>query len=134
VRVLVVDSDANDSLLLQAQLREADYEAVGAATLQQAVEVLETQRFDVVLLELPFHDGNGRLFCSGLREHYGKQMVIIVITSQDFRSDGRVALELGADDFILKPWSADELLARIEAQLRRSKSVIQTPEAAHNEQ
>ena len=119
LRALVVDSDPverHNSIVL---IQEAGYQAVGAASLQQARHLLVEQAFDLIILEIVQPDGNGLLLCNELRMQLESKAVIILTCKDTKPSLGITGLELGADDFVVKPYDTAELLARIAARFRR---------------
>ena len=117
-RVLIVEDDDALRRILSDALTRHDYVVVGAPDGLRGAEALQAQPpFDVVLLDigLPFVDG-WRLL-SGLST--GRAPAVIVISARGEESDKVRALDLGADDYLAKPFGADELLARVRAVLRR---------------
>ena len=123
VQALVLDNNEDDCALLMDNLRAAGYDAIGVASVRQAREALERQRFDLLLLELQLPDGDGLQLCNELRERLGDGMVIIFVTDRHKPASRVVGIELGADDFMSKPCDAGELLARIESRMRRRRSL-----------
>ncbi len=119
MQALIVDNNTDDCARLVEDLRHGGYETVGVASIRQAREALERQPFDLLLLELKLPDGDGLQLCNEIRERLGDGMVIIFVTNRHSPASRVVGIELGADDFMDKPCNADELMARIEARLRR---------------
>lgn len=122
-RIWVVEDDDDLALPLLATLRSAGHEAVRHATLAQARSGLAhlDERPDLVLLDLGLPDGDGIDLCRLLRASV-PDVVIVVLTARDGESDVVIALDAGADDYLLKPFRLAELLARIRAHLRRVPS------------
>lgn len=116
MRVLLVDEEAQSSAALSAVLRKHGYTVIRAGTGKEALDVPSP---DVVLLELILPDRDGIELCRALRDR-SEWLAIIVVTAQSEERDLVAGLNAGADDFVVKPFSIPELLARIEAVTRRT--------------
>ena len=117
-RVLVVDDDEALVRALSINLRARSYEVATAATGTAALKVAAQLPPDVVILDLGLPDMDGTQVIAGLR---GWTQVPIVVLSARYRQVAKVnALDAGADDYIVKPFGMDELLARLRAALRRA--------------
>jgi two-component system response regulator RegX3 len=117
-RVLVVEDEESFSEALAFMLRREGYEVEVAADGNSAVEVFDQRGADLVLLDLMLPGIPGTEVCRVIR---GKSQVpIIMLTAKDGEIDKVVGLELGADDYVTKPFSSRELLARVRAVLRRN--------------
>jgi two-component system response regulator RegX3 len=116
-RVLVVEDEESFSDALSYMLRREGFEAVVAASGPQALEEFDRSGADIVLLDLMLPGLPGTEVCRALRSRSG--VPIIMLTAKDAEIDKVVGLELGADDYVTKPYSARELVARIRAVLRR---------------
>ena len=125
MKALILDSNADECADVIEHLRRAGYTSIMVASVAQAREALEHQAFDVLLLEWTLPDGDGAQLCNEIRERLGQGMLIMFMSSRDTPSRRVVALELGADDFLSKPCNPEELLARIEARLRRVQTGLQ---------
>ena len=118
--VLVVEDEESITTPLMAALAREGFEASVAATAAEALELAGSLKPDLVLLDLMLPDGSGLDVCRELRRT--SSVPIIVVTARGDEADRVVGLELGADDYVVKPFSARELVARIRAVLRRSES------------
>ena len=118
-RVLIVDDEPRYLRLLEANLRTEGYEVVTAQDGQQAVDIFSSQPVDLVLLDImmPRLDGFGAT--QRIREF--SSVPIIILTAKGEEQDRVRGLDLGADDYLVKPFSATELLARVRAVLRRAQ-------------
>jgi two-component system response regulator RegX3 len=116
-RVLVVEDEESFSDALSYMLRREGFDAVVAATGPDALEEFDRNGADVVLLDLMLPGLPGTEVCRTLRSR--SNVPIIMLTAKDAEIDKVVGLELGADDYVTKPYSARELVARIRAVLRR---------------
>ena len=116
-RVLVVEDEESFSDPLSYMLRREGFEAVVAATGPDALAEFDRGGADVVLLDLMLPGLSGTEVCRRLRAR--SSVPIIMLTAKDGEIDKVVGLELGADDYVTKPYSARELVARIRAVLRR---------------
>jgi DNA-binding response OmpR family regulator len=118
--VLLVDDDLAVVAMLADALEARGYSVSSSYTAAEADRMLEEVRPDVILLDLGLPDGNGLLLCANLR---AKTNAPIIVCSASKQQDDRIlGFKLGADDFVGKPFSMDELAARIEAALRRANS------------
>ena len=122
-RILIVEDDKHISKLVKFNLEKAGYECTVAATGEKALEVLNDQPVDLIILDimLPGMDGFG--ICRAIKEKDKlKNLPIIMLTAKGEEVDRIVGLELGADDYIVKPFSPRELVLRVKAILKRGKS------------
>ena len=116
-RVLVVEDEESFSDALSYMLRREGYEVEVAATGPDALTVFERAGADLVLLDMMLPGLSGTEVCRTLRTR--SNVPIIIVTARDAEVDKIVGLELGADDYVTKPFSSRELVARIRAVLRR---------------
>lgn len=123
VRALVLDGDPTGDAAVVEHLRGAAYETITATSIQQAREVLRMHRLDLVVLDLNLPDGSGLAFCHELRERLGDRMIIIFLSANSTPRARAAGIELGADDFVAKPYDAEELLTRIKVR-QRSRLVM----------
>ena len=119
-RILVVEDDRNIVDLIRANLAVRGYEVATCADAAKAVWTFEAENPDLVLLDLNLPNGDGFELCQQLRERSG--VGIIVVSARRGEHDKVRALNLGADDYLTKPFGVEELLARIGATLRRSRA------------
>ena len=116
-RVLVVEDEESFSDALSYMLRKEGFEVAVAATGPEALIEFERTGTDIVLLDLMLPGLSGTEVCRQLRQR--SNVPIIMVTARDSEIDKVVGLELGADDYVTKPYSPRELVARIRAVLRR---------------
>jgi two-component system response regulator RegX3 len=116
-RVLVVEDEESFSDALSYMLRREGYDTVVAATGTDALAEFDRAGADIVLLDLMLPGLSGTEVCRALRSR--SSVPIIMLTAKDAEIDKVVGLELGADDYVTKPYSARELVARMRAVLRR---------------
>jgi len=116
-RVLVVEDEESFSEALSFMLRKEGYEVEVAADGLQALETFDRSGADLVLLDLMLPGLSGTEVCRQLRAK--SSVPIIMVTAKDAEVDKVVGLELGADDYVTKPFSSRELVARVRAVLRR---------------
>jgi DNA-binding response OmpR family regulator len=119
VRILAVEDDAAIRRGIVDALRFAGYEPLEAATGGQALRLATTMQYDLLLLDLVLPGGSGLDILAQVRLMRPTQPVI-VLTALGSENDRVAGLRLGADDYVVKPFSVRELLARVEAVLRRS--------------
>lgn len=116
-RILVVDDEPQIRRTLRAALVPHGYEVTDARNGEEALEALRREQPDVVLLDMNMPGMGGLETCRALREN--SDVAILVLTVRDSEKDKVQALDAGADDYVTKPFSTPELLARIRAALRR---------------
>ncbi|MEV4480990.1 response regulator transcription factor [Micromonospora coxensis] len=124
-RVLVVEDEESFSDALSYMLRKEGFEVSVAATGPSALTEFDRTGADIVLLDLMLPEMSGTEVCRQLRQR--SHVPIIMVTARDSEIDKVVGLEIGADDYVTKPYSPRELVARIRAVLRR-----QSPEVAES--
>jgi two-component system, OmpR family, KDP operon response regulator KdpE len=117
-RILVVDDDPQIRRVMRVTLSGRGYEVDDAKSGEAALEKLRDERFDLVLLDLNMPGMGGLEACRAIRSQ--SEIAIIVLTVRDSEEDKVQALDAGADDYVMKPYSVPELLARIRAALRRT--------------
>jgi DNA-binding response OmpR family regulator len=117
-RILVVEDEESISQPFAEALRRAGFEAVVTATAAGAIALADSEEPDLVMLDLALPDGDGRDVCRELRRR--SDVPIVMLTARGTEMDKIVGLELGADDYVVKPFSAAEVISRIRAVLRRS--------------
>lgn len=117
-RILICEDDPCLARLLGHQLRAEGYAVTEALAGREALEQVEHHRPDLVVLDLALPDMDGLDVCRRLRR--SAVMPIIIISGRGSVLDRIIGLEVGADDYLTKPFRTEELLARIEAQLRRA--------------
>lgn len=117
-RILIVEDDPDIALGLQQDLRLEGYAVEVVGDGQQAIDRAEADTFDLILLDVMLPTKDGFAVCRELRRA-GKRMPIIVLTARSHEAEKVLGLELGADDYVTKPFSPMELRARIKAALRR---------------
>lgn len=117
--VLVVDDDPSMRQMLVDFLGDYDYKVTAVATGAEMAEALTRSAIDLLILDVRLPDEDGIQIARRLREQ--SDLAIIVITGRRDEADRVMALELGADDYLTKPFSPRELLARARALLRRSR-------------
>ncbi len=117
-RILVVEDEESISQPFAEALRRAGFEALVTGTAAGAIELAASEEPDLVMLDLALPDGDGRDVCRELRRT--SDVPIVMLTARGTEMDKIVGLELGADDYVVKPFSAAEVISRIRAVLRRS--------------
>jgi two-component system OmpR family response regulator len=119
--ILVVDDDAEIRALLREYLQRQGYRVTAVADGKALRVTVETSRPDVIVLDLMMPGEDGLSLCRSLRAH--SDVPIIMLTARGEETDRIVGLEMGADDYLAKPFSPRELLARIKSVLRRARSL-----------
>ncbi|HEU5418646.1 MAG TPA: response regulator transcription factor [Streptosporangiaceae bacterium] len=126
-RALVVEDDPNIVDLIRSNLAVRGFDTVVSADGLRALRLLETEAPDIVLLDLMLPEVDGFELCRQIRER--SAVAIIVVSARGGERDKVTALNVGADDYMTKPFSIEELLARITATLRRTRPAV-APESA----
>jgi len=118
-RILLVDDEDSVQTLLAYPLRKDGYQVVAAIDGREALDRFAEQRFDLVVLDIMLPRLDGIEVCRRLRSR--SQVPIIMLTAKDDEIDKVLGLEMGADDYITKPFSVREFRSRVKAALRRSE-------------
>jgi DNA-binding response OmpR family regulator len=118
-RILFVEDELSISEPFSKALAREGFEPHVAGTAARALELADSLEPDLILLDLHLPDGDGRDVCRTIRARSG--VPIIILTARGTETDRIVGLELGADDYVVKPFSGAEVIARIRAVLRRAK-------------
>ncbi|WP_018085858.1 response regulator transcription factor [Desulfurispora thermophila] len=121
MRVLVIDDDPKITALLRRALTFEGYEVITAASGQEGIDMALQENPDLVVLDIMLPGLDGWEVCRQLRQH--STVPILMLTARDEVADRVKGLNLGADDYLVKPFALEELLARVHAMLRRSKQL-----------
>ena len=116
--VLVVDDEQNIVNIIAFNLKKEGYEVLSAGDGEEAVEIVEKHQPDLILLDIMMPKMDGYEACRKIREKYN--IPIIMLTARAEELDKVLGLEMGADDYVTKPFGTRELIARVKANLRRS--------------
>lgn len=119
-RILVVDDEKPIADILKFNLEREGFEVVCAYDGNQALELVHKEEPDLILLDIMLPYKDGMEVCREVRKSY--DIPIIMLTAKDSEIDKVLGLELGADDYVTKPFSTRELLARVKANLRRHRA------------
>lgn len=125
--ILIIEDDAAMRAGLSDNLEIEGYRVAGAPMLREARRRVLQSTPDLILLDLMLPDGSGIDFCRELRAQ-GLTLPIIILTAKGQEMDKVIGLEMGADDYVVKPFSLRELLARVNAHLRRTRNKRQVQE------
>ncbi len=124
--ILVVDDEPQIVRLVRAYLEEAGFRVVTAPDGEQALYVARHERPDLIILDILMPKMDGLEFTRRIRQE--QNVPIIMLTARVEETDRIVGLELGADDYVTKPFSPRELVARVRAVLRRAQALPQAPQ------
>ena len=120
-RVLIVDDDPDILRLVSYNIGQAGFEVIAASTGRKALEIAQKQHPDLIILDIMLPDVDGMEVCRTLRQQYpSRRIPIIMLTARGEEIDRVVGFELGADDYVAKPFSPRELVLRVKSILRRS--------------
>jgi DNA-binding response OmpR family regulator len=120
-KILIAEDDANIRLGLTATLESESYAVTAASDGAQALKFFAQGKFDLVILDVMMPKASGYDVCRELRAK-GERVPVLFLTAKGEEIDKVVGLKLGADDYVTKPFGVHELLARVEALLRRSRT------------
>lgn len=124
--ILVVDDERHILELIQYNLQEAGYDVRTADTGEQALQMVQQRHPDLILLDLMLPGMDGLAVCSALkRDHATASIPVMMLTARGDEIDKVLGLEMGADDYVVKPFSVRELMARVKALLRRTGNQIE---------
>jgi len=126
-KILVVDDEKPIADILQFNLKKEGYDVYVAYDGNHAIELVEEVQPDLILLDIMLPQRDGMEVCREVRKKYN--MPIIMLTAKDSEIDKVLGLELGADDYVTKPFSTRELIARIKANLRRHQQIAEQADA-----
>ncbi|MCP8617091.1 response regulator transcription factor [Salirhabdus salicampi] len=126
-RILIVDDEESIVTLLKYNVEQAGYETEVAFDGEEALSIAEQQSFDLIILDLMLPKLDGMEVCKKLRQQKNSTP-ILMLTAKDDEFDKILGLELGADDYLTKPFSPREVVARIKAILRRSQTKMASNE------
>ena len=120
--ILVVEDDKHISKLVKYNLEKAGYDCSTASDGEEAIEILDRETVDLIILDIMLPKMDGFEVCRTIKQNERlKNTPVIMLTAKGEEVDRVVGLELGADDYVVKPFSPRELLLRIKAILRRGK-------------
>jgi two-component system response regulator ResD len=126
--VLLIEDDAQVRQLVARYLERAGLAAVGAATGEEGLQMLALRPVDLVLLDVSLPGADGWSLLERIRDEWGERIAVIMLTARSDEPDRLLGLELGADDYIVKPFSPREVVARVKAVLRRAARADTVPE------
>ena len=115
-RILLVDDEIEIADLIEIYLKNENYTVFKFYTAKEALDCINTTTLDLAILDIMLPDMNGLALCQRIREHH--HFPIIMLTAKNEETDKITGLTLGADDYITKPFEIQEVLARIQVQLR----------------
>ena len=116
-KVLIVDDEKNIVDILKFNLKKEGFDTIEAYDGRQALEMVEKEKPDLILLDIMLPEYDGFTVCKRIRQTMNTP--ILMLTAREEEVDKVLGLELGADDYITKPFSPRELMARVKANLRR---------------
>ena len=131
-RILVIEDDQDINNLVSMNLRDMNYEVESCDTGARGLQMAMNGHFDLIVLDVMLPEMDGLEICMRLRTAQ-KLMPILMLTAKDSEADRVVGLEMGADDYITKPFSVRELQARVKAMLRRVEMLTKKPDEAESE-
>ena len=128
MRILVVEDDLALSAGLCFELDSSGYLTVPAYTCKKAMQLLDGEPFDLALLDVNLPDGNGFDLCRAVKERR-PELPVIFLTANDLESDVLQGFDLGAEDYVTKPFNMQILLRRVEVALRRASAQPAAPQS-----
>lgn len=120
--ILVIEDDYDIGDIIEQYLKRENAHILRATNGQQALDYHATQAVDLILLDIKLPGMNGWDILNSIRQH--SQTPVIMLTALDQEIDKVMALRIGADDFIVKPFNPNEMVARVQAVLRRSRNTL----------
>jgi DNA-binding response OmpR family regulator len=127
-KILIAEDDSNIRLGLTATLESEGYAVTAASDGAQALKLFPQEKFELVILDVMMPRASGYDVCRELRA-LGARVPVLFLTAKSEEIDKVVGLKLGADDYVTKPFGVHELLARVEALLRRGRGAVATDTA-----
>jgi two-component system phosphate regulon response regulator PhoB len=121
-KILIIEDEPDIRKTLEYNISREGYEVISASSLSEGREKLESASFSLLLLDLMLPDGSGLDLCRELKQDKSlSSMPVIILTAKDDEVDKVVGFELGADDYVTKPFSVRELILRVKAVLKRGE-------------
>lgn len=121
-KILIIEDEPDIRKTLEYNISREGYEVICASSLSEGREKLESASFSLLLLDLMLPDGSGLDLCRELKQDKSlSSMPVIILTAKDDEVDKVVGFELGADDYVTKPFSVRELILRVKAVLKRGE-------------
>ena len=128
-KILIIEDEPDIRKTLEYNISREGYKVVSASSLSEGKEQINSSDFSLILLDLMLPDGSGLDLCREIKSDKDKSSTpIIILTAKDDEVDKVVGFELGADDYVTKPFSIRELILRIKAILKRGESKNETVE------
>lgn len=121
-KLLLVEDDISLSLGIEFALKDEGYEVLTASTLEESKSLYESEKFDLLILDVNLPDGSGYDMCKFVRSK--SNVPIMFLTALDDEVNIVLGLEIGGDDYITKPFRVKELLSRVKALIRRSSNSL----------
>ena len=121
-KILIIEDEPDIRKTLEYNISREGYEVISASSLSEGREKLQSASFSLLLLDLMLPDGSGLDLCRELKQDKSlSSMPVIILTAKDDEVDKVVGFELGADDYVTKPFSVRELILRVKAVLKRGE-------------
>jgi len=121
--ILIVEDDPSISKLVAYNLNKAEFSSISIGSYEKLYDILNSNKIDLIILDINLPKKDGYQICKELKEKPKyKEIPVIMLTARGEEIDRITGLELGADDYLVKPFSPTELILRIKAILRRSKT------------
>ena len=122
-KILIIEDDKHISKLVKYNLEKAGFECIARITGEKAFEILDKQPFDLIILDIMLPKMDGFEVCKQLKQNKKLSNIpLIMLTAKSEEMDRIVGFELGADDYVIKPFSPRELVLRVKAILKRGKT------------
>ena len=122
-RVLIIEDEPDIRKTIDYNLSKESYEVIQAASIEEGEKAIASNKIDVIILDLMLPDGSGLTLCRDIKsEPSTKNIPVIILTAKTEEVDRVVGFELGADDYVTKPFSVRELILRVKAILKRGVS------------
>ena len=132
VKVLVIEDEPDIRKTVEYNLTREGYEVSGCGSISEAKTLLENPNFSIILLDLMLPDGSGLDLCKQIKSNpETNEIPILILTAKDDEVDKVVGFELGADDYVTKPFSVRELILRVKAILKRNTKTISSSNQIH---
>ena len=132
VKVLVIEDEPDIRKTVEYNLTREGYEVSGCGSISEAKALLENPIFSIILLDLMLPDGSGLDLCKQIKSNPEiNEIPILILTAKDDEVDKVVGFELGADDYVTKPFSVRELILRVKAILKRNTKTISSSNQIH---
>jgi len=132
-RVLIIEDEPDIRKTIDYNLKKESFDVLQASSIAEGEKILASEKIDVIILDLMLPDGSGLTLCRDIKsDPKTKDIPVIILTAKTEEVDRLVGFELGADDYVTKPFSVRELILRVKAIMKRGVSILENIKEAQD--